>query len=588
MQWCVRCFTTMDRDSAAHRCEAEEKKGMQSFRRLSLTFTLISLLSSSQYSNSFAQAPPAQARPSARTVIDQAAAALGGSERIKSVRNITLHGYGQRAWLIGAEEITSSRNAPFKYEQINDLSRVYDLEHDRFQAREREFLLFPFLATNAYAFPLSDQRLDGDIAYDAAQPNIFGGPGSKGPVRIAVNSVNMNGDSVHGRRMWFMNNPVALVRALMDPGTRLGSAQSQGKYVVVDAVLPRGDKIEAGFFSRSQWCQADCEHLPAYVRWSVPNPDLGQATYSTWFTGYSDQQGLLLPLGYNTRLDWRAIDFMRLYVDKYDIDSDIPDLAAPAEVRNAPVPQDNPTRPVTVQNVADHIWRLAPAGTTAVEFQDHITLFEMDASAAQAKLIIGAAQKLVPGKPVTQLIASHEHFDHVTGLRQAIAEGLTIISRRANGEQFKEMAEHPAPDFPDDLARNPKPFKFIPVDEKLVLSDPTMTLWVLWTRDDIHMADSVVAYAPAQKVIMEGDVATASYVWQFWPDNFRDIIDYYHLDVKLDSPVHSVDPKHPGMLTLDQVDELLKSGTERARQLCADQLAKGYYLAGCPVWSKRY
>jgi len=27
--------------------------------------------------------------------------------------------------------------------------------------------------------------------------------------------------------------------------------------------------------------------------------------------------------------------------------------------------------------------------------------------------------------------------------------------------------------------------------------------------------------------------------------------------------------------------------SERARQLCADQPAKGYYLAGCPVWSKR-
>jgi hypothetical protein len=126
------------------------------------------------------------------------------------------------------------------------------------------------------------------------------------------------------------------------------------------------------------------------------------------------------------------------------------------------------------------------------------------------------------------------------------------------------------------------------VDEKLVLSDSMMTLWILWTRNNIHMADGVVAYAPAQKVIMEADVATASYIWQFWPDNFHDIIDYYHLDVKLDSPVHSVVQDHPGVLTVAQVDELLKGGTERARKLCADQLAIGVYLAGCPVWSKRY
>jgi hypothetical protein len=102
------------------------------------------------------------------------------------------------------------------------------------------------------------------------------------------------------------------------------------------------------------------------------------------------------------------------------------------------------------------------------------------------------------------------------------------------------------------------------------------------------MADAVVAYAPAQKVIFEGDVATASYIWQFWPDNLRDIIDHYHLDVKLDSPVHTIDPQHPGVLTMQQLDALVKGGTDRARKLCADELSKGYYLAGCPVWSKRY
>jgi glyoxylase-like metal-dependent hydrolase (beta-lactamase superfamily II) len=526
--------------------------------------------------------------PSAQSVVHAAAEALGGEAKIKAVRNISLHGYGQRAWLIGAEEITSSRDVPFKYEQLNDLHRVYDLEHDRFQAREREFTLFPFLAAKAYSFPLSDQRLDGDIAYDTAVANIFGGPDPKLPRRVAVNSIGMNGDGVHGRRMWMMNNPVVLVRALLDPGAKLGKPHRVGKNLVINAVLKQGDKVEVGFFTRSEWCQAFCAGLPAYVRWAVPNPDLGQASFSTWFTGYTDQQGLLLPLGFNTKLDWRAIDFMRVYVDKYEIDTAITDLAAPAEVRNGPVPPDNPVRPVTVEKVADHIWRLAPAGTTAIEFKDHITLFELDASAAQAQATIDAARKLVPGKPVTQLIASHEHFDHVTGMRQAIANGLTIISRRASGEQFAEMAKNAAPDFPDDLAKHPKPFKFIPVDEKLTLSDDTMTLDVLWARNNIHMADAVVAYAPKQKVIMEGDIATASLVWQFWPDSLRDIIDYYHLDVAIDSPVHSIDPQHPGSLTMAQLDEIVKGGADRARKLCADQMAKDYYLAGCPIWSKRY
>ena len=102
------------------------------------------------------------------------------------------------------------------------------------------------------------------------------------------------------------------------------------------------------------------------------------------------------------------------------------------------------------------------------------------------------------------------------------------------------------------------------------------------------MADAIFAYAPAQKVIMEGDIATAAWDYNFWPDTLRDAIDYYKLDVEKDSPVHSVWLEHPDVLTMSQVDELIKGGVERGRELCASHLAKGDYFAGCPIWSNRY
>ena len=34
------------------------------------------------------------------------------------------------------------------------------------------------------------------------------------------------------------------------------------------------------------------------------------------------------------------------------------------------------------------------------------------------------------GKPLTELVVSHHHFDHTGGIRQAIAEGLTIIAHK--------------------------------------------------------------------------------------------------------------------------------------------------------------
>jgi len=508
---------------------------------------------------------------SAREVVNRAAEALGGVERMRSVKNITLVGYGQYAYMFGGGRITGSPDAPEKYQAANDLRRIYDLEHARFQQLERRNMLFPFLALFGHSFALNNLILDGDIAFDVN--------GDK-PVRVARWSENpLQLDGVHMRRMWMLNNPVALVRTLMSPDTKLSTPREEGGRTVLDATLKEGDKLSVGFYPN---------HLPAWVRWSNPQTDLGQATFTTHLTGYANMSGLLLPLGYDTRLDWRNIDYLKIYVDNYLVDGQIANLEAPAEVRNAAEPPSYPVRPVTSVAVAKGIWRIDQAGTTVIEFKDHITIFELDTDVHQAKANIAYARTLVPGKPVTQLIVSHAHFDHVAGLRQAVAEGLTVVSRRGNEGIFREMATHPAPDFPDDLAKSPKPLKFMAVDERLRLSDDTMTLDVLWARNNIHMADAVFAYAPAQKVAIEGDIATASYDYQFWPDNFRDLIDYYKLDVEKISPVHSVWREHPNVLTMQQVDELIKGGTERARERCASELAKGNYFPGCPVWSKRY
>jgi glyoxylase-like metal-dependent hydrolase (beta-lactamase superfamily II) len=519
----------------------------------------------------FAQVNRDSGAGSARAVVMQAAEALGGANRVRSVRNITLAGYGQYAYMFGGGRITGSPDAPEKYIAANDLRRVYDLEHNSFQQLERRNMLFPFLAAFGHSFALNNLVLDGDIAFDINGDRA---------VRLARwSETPLQADGVHMRRMWMLNNPVALVRAMMDPGTELSAPHQSGGRNVIDITLKTGDKLTAAF---------SADHLPALVRWSNPLTDLGQVTFTTSFTGYGAFSGLSLPLGYDTRLDWRNVDYFKLYVDNYAVDGKIVNLEAPANVRSAAEPPSYPVSPVTSVPVAKGIWRIDQGGTSVIEFKDHITLFELDANVHEAKAVLAYVRTLVPGKPITQLIVSHNHFDHAAGLRQAVAEGLTIISRRGSEGIFREMATHPAPDFPDDLARSPKPFKFTPVDERLRLSDDTMTVDVLWARNNIHMADAVFAYAPAQKVVMEGDIATAAYDYQFWPDNFRDNLEYYKLDVEKVSPVHSVWPEHPNVLTIEQVDELIKGGTRRARERCAAELAKGNYFAGCPVWSKRY
>jgi glyoxylase-like metal-dependent hydrolase (beta-lactamase superfamily II) len=518
----------------------------------------------------FAQIAGAQAPGAARTVLDQAAAALGRAERVLNVKNITLVGYGQYAYQFGGGRITGSPDAPEKYIAANDLRRIYDLEHDRFQQLERRNMLFPFLAQFGHSFAQVNLVLDGDIAYD-----VSGGV----PRRVArwIDGV-LQVDGVHMRRMWMMNNPVALVRAAMDPGTQLSAPRQEGGATVIGITLKQGDKLTAGF---------SADHLPAWVRWSNPHTNLGEVAFTTYWTGFAPFDGLLLPIGYDTRLDWRNVDYLKIYVDHYEIDSQIANLEAPSSVRSEPEPPSNPVPTITSVPVAKGIWRTDQGGTAIIEFKDHITLFELDVNVHVAKAIIAYARTLVPGKPVTELIVSHNHFDHAAGLRQAVAEGLTVISRRGNEGVFRETTQRRAPNYPDDQAKNPQPLKFRPVDERLTLSDDTMTIDVYWARNNIHMADAVFAYAPAQKVIIEGDIATAAFDYQFWPDSLRDAIEYYKLDPEKLSPVHQV-LRDKKVLTMQEVDDLVKGGTERARQRCAAETEKGNYFPGCPIWSKRY
>src|SRR5204862_5800936 len=177
--------------------------------------------------------------------------ALGGADKIRAVRNITLHGYGQYAYQMGGGRITGSPDAPEKYMAANDLTRVYDLANGRFQMRERRNMLFPFLAPFGHSFAVNDNRLDGDVAFDVNADR------AQRIAQYLDGALIMDG--VHMRRMWMMNNPVVLVRALLDPATKMSSPRQTAGVTAIDVTLKQGDKLTAAFTS---------DHLPAWVRWS--------------------------------------------------------------------------------------------------------------------------------------------------------------------------------------------------------------------------------------------------------------------------------------------------------------------------------
>ncbi len=136
--------------------------------------------------------------------------------------------------------------------------------------------------------------------------------------------------------------------------------------------------------------------------------------------------------------------------------------------------------------------RIGGNGGAVIEFADHLVMFEAYNNEADTFARLDVADALVPGKKVTHVIVTHHHFDHSGGLRAAVSRGLTIVARRGNEGIFREMVARPAPNFPDALARNPQPLKFVPVDDQLTLDDGTMRVDVYRAIGHLHMAEAVV------------------------------------------------------------------------------------------------
>jgi glyoxylase-like metal-dependent hydrolase (beta-lactamase superfamily II) len=496
----------------------------------------------------------------AKEAIEAAAAALGGAERILKLRNITLIGYAQYAYQNGGGNITALPGAPQKFIAANDYRRIYDLEHGRMRHLERRNDLFPFAAYGGHDFALQNQVLDGGVAYNVNE---------KGQAA--------RGGDVRDRRMWMHTNPVVAVRAALSGSAMVSNRRQEGDLALVDLRLKEGDTLTMAIRPPT--------NTPAWIRWSGPNANLGEVIYTTHFYGYVPFQGVRLPMGYTTKLDWRDVDMVKLYVDGYLIDTAIDDMAAPASLASAPAGRGGGAgggpagANVQVTPIARGLWRIT-GGTMVIEFADHMTLFEVGGGAERVAAVIKAARQIVPSKPVTEVIVSHHHFDHTAGLRQAVAEGLTVISRRDNGVIFREMTSRPTPNFPDALGRSPKPFKFIPVDDHLQLKDATMTMDIYHVIANNHMADAVFAYIPEHKAMIEGDIATAAEDLQWWGDSWLDNINYRKLDVQLNVPVHM------DVMTREQVIKMVTPGIQRVKEFCAQHVAKGDYFPGCPAQVK--
>jgi hypothetical protein len=442
-------------------------------------------------------------------VINAAADALGGRQKVLAVRTLTIEGEGP-APNVGQNTMPDGELPVWK---VTEFKRTIDVPNHRMRTSQLRTAQFLFANANTQR---QNQGLDGEVAYN------IGADGTASRASAAV-----AGD----RRVELLQHPLVIVREVLDdPGTKLSGYRASGNQEIVEIETSKGEKLTLAVDAGSK--------LPSRVTSMSDNANMGDVAIDTAFSGYDSVSGLQLPKRITTTIDkYPQFD---LTVSKNTIDGDAGDLAAPDAVKSAPVPVA-PPQVVTAEPVGKGIWWLAGSGnhrSVVFEFDDHLVLYEAPLNETRSKAVIDKARSL-SAKPLTHVIISHHHFDHSGGLRVAVAEGLTIITYKENIPFFNDLLMRKHSIVPDELEKAPKPAKFEPVDDQLTLKDKSMEVQLYHLKDNPREGTNLFAYVPRDRMLVQADLYDSTWQFHHWGANvITNIEQIRKLKVDKQVPVH--------------------------------------------------
>jgi hypothetical protein len=442
-----------------------------------------------------------------RSIVDEAATALGGAERIQALSALEVTGSGA-APNAGQNRMPDDELPVWK---VSEHNRAIDLANDRTRVRQLREAQFQFAGATIQRVT---QGLDGDVAYNVAPDGTMSRAGDA---------------AATDRRMELLHHPITVVRAALDPGARLANPRTEGNERLVDITTAKGDAVTLAIDQSS--------HLPSRVLSMAANPNMGDVAIVTTFSDYEDVDAVKLPRRSTTMMD-KYLQF-DLQVAKNSVNGNVADLAAPASVKSAPAPTPPPVV-VTVEEVAKGIWWLAGSGnhrSIVFEFDDHLVLYEAPVNEARTKAVIDKARTL-SSKPLTKVIVSHHHFDHSGGLRVAVAEGLTIVTHRANEAFFKDLLARKHTIVPDALQQSPKPATFEFVDDQATLKDKSMEVQLYHLLDNPREGTNLYAYVPRERMLVQADLYDATWQQHLWGENVLTNLAQRKLRIDRDVPVH--------------------------------------------------
>jgi glyoxylase-like metal-dependent hydrolase (beta-lactamase superfamily II) len=297
--------------------------------------------------------------------------------------------------------------------------------------------------------------------------------------------------------------------------------------------------------------------LERVITW-VPDPVLGDKMVEIRYSDYKDVGGgikmphrvhahqgdhPLIAGGHN----WLDLRIGEIKVNVANAATPVPDA-----VKNAAVPNH---QRVVATKLADGVVHMGGGShhSIAVEFKDYVTVIEGPLSNQRTNAVVAEVKKTFPNKPIRYLVNTHNHFDHLGGVRGYVAEGATVITDEHNRNFYQRVVLAPQSRTlsPDRLSQRP----FAPTGpgnlqvqtftDSYTISDGNQTIELYHVEGLNHSDNMLIAYLPKSKILISADLGGPPPAGSPAPANvsansialYRNI-ERLKLDVATHAPIH--------------------------------------------------
>lgn len=343
-------------------------------------------------------------------------------------------------------------------------------------------------------------------------------------------------------------NPKAVWRWELGESGRDGHTTVPEKMTVVSITMLGKYRVDATINPRN--------HLQRIHTW-VPDPVLGDMNYEHEFADetYIDLgNGIRFPTVWHHHDGWDD-NFGALNVSAGHNGFGGPLKNVQPNVCPDPLPVPDTVRQarfdvrVEASKLAEGVWLLGGGShnSVAVEFDKFIAVVEAPLEEARSLAVIEEIVKRIPNKPIRFVVNTHQHFDHAGGLRTYMHIGATIVTHAKNFNFYNRdvlnyVPRTLAPDMvslwpPTELSEG---YQYETVRENYVISDNKRNLHLSYVQPLTHVEGMLLAYLPAEKLVIEADLLDTPAPAKPTPEN-QALYDHIR---RLDVPVETIVPIH--------------------------------------------